>query len=174
MTSAGPRKSARDHQTMARRPDSVLRAVLRVPVLLYRGRLGWLLGHRFLLLVHTGRRSGARHEAVLEVVQYDAEAAEATVISGWGAGADWYRNVRAGAPTEIVIGRRRYAVEHRVLDEDEAHAVIERYEVRNRWMRPIVRKVLSAPVGWRYDGSEESRRRLVRQLPLIAFRPATA
>ena len=39
-------------------------------------------------------------------------------------------------------------------------------------MAPIVRRVLSRLLGWRYDGSEDARRRLVCQLPLVAFRPA--
>jgi hypothetical protein len=40
------------------------------PVSLYRLHLGWLLGHRFLLLTHTGRRSGLRRQTVLEVMEY--------------------------------------------------------------------------------------------------------
>jgi hypothetical protein len=39
-------------------PHGVLRALLSLPVHLYHARLGFLLGHRFLLLVHTGRRTG--------------------------------------------------------------------------------------------------------------------
>jgi hypothetical protein len=36
----------------------------------------------------------------------------------------------------------------------------------------VVRRVLSWLVGWRYDSSEDVRRRLVRELPVVAFRPA--
>jgi len=35
-----------------------LRLAFRLPIYLYRLDLGWLLGHRFLLLVHRGRESG--------------------------------------------------------------------------------------------------------------------
>jgi hypothetical protein len=35
----------------------------------------------------------------------------------------------------------------------------------------VVRAVLSRLVGWRYDGTPNARRRLGRELPLIAFRP---
>lgn len=35
-----------------------------------------------------------------------------------------------------------------------------------------MRLVLSKLVGWRYDGSEDARRRLVEELPVIAFRRA--
>jgi len=52
-------------------PSGVLRALLHLPVHLYHARLGVLLGHRFLLLVHTGRKTGAARETVLEVLHYD-------------------------------------------------------------------------------------------------------
>jgi hypothetical protein len=35
-----------------------------------------------------------------------------------------------------------------------------------------VLEVLSALVGRHYEGSDAARRRLVRELPLVAFRPA--
>jgi hypothetical protein len=36
---------------------------------------------------------------------------------------------------------------------------------------PVVRRVLSWLVGWSYDGGDDARRRLVRELPLVEFRP---
>jgi hypothetical protein len=39
---------------MLRRPGPVLRSVFRLPVYLYRWKLGWGLGHRFLLILHKG------------------------------------------------------------------------------------------------------------------------
>ena len=45
-------------------PTGVLRALLGLPVHLYHARLGVLLGHRFLLLVHTGRKTGLHRETV--------------------------------------------------------------------------------------------------------------
>jgi deazaflavin-dependent oxidoreductase (nitroreductase family) len=139
-------------------------------VLLYRWRLGWLLGHRFLLLVHVGRRSGARYETVLEVVRYERTEPAAIVMSGWGRTADWYRNVQAAESSDILIGRQHWVATCEVLDEDEALDVFAQYEHRNRWFAPIVRRVLSSLVGWTYDGSTESRRRLVDQLPLVRLR----
>jgi hypothetical protein len=45
-------------------PGPALRVVLRTPNLSYRWHVGWLLGHRFVQIEHTGRRSGARYHAV--------------------------------------------------------------------------------------------------------------
>jgi hypothetical protein len=49
--------------------------------------------------------------------------------------------------------------------------VINGYEHRNWLIAPIIRRVLSRLLGWHYSGSMDHRRRLVTQLPLIAFRP---
>jgi hypothetical protein len=39
--------------------------MLKLPLLLYRLGLGWIFGHRFLLLTHKGRRSGKVRQTVL-------------------------------------------------------------------------------------------------------------
>ncbi|MGH3574330.1 MAG: nitroreductase/quinone reductase family protein, partial [Pseudonocardiaceae bacterium] len=61
---------------------------------------------------------------------------------------------------------------HRILNVEEAVAALTDYERRNRLITPVIRRVLSWLVDWRYDGSGPARRRLVRELPIVAFRPA--
>jgi deazaflavin-dependent oxidoreductase (nitroreductase family) len=155
----------------ASRSNNALRWLLRAPVYLYRWRLGWLLGHRFLLLIHVGRRSGRRRETVLEIVEYRNEGPEAVVISAFGLNADWLRNIRVNPNPEVVIGSRHFAAVYRILGADEAFRVLAGYERRNRFAAPVVRKVLSRLLGWHYDGSGEHRRRVAAELPFIAFRP---
>lgn len=147
------------------------RRLLRAPALLYRWNAGWLLGRRFLLLTHVGRRSGRRYQTVLEVIGTDSASGEVVVITARGGSADWYRNVQAHPATEVAIGRHRFRPVHRVLDEREAAAMLADYERRNRWVTPVIHRVLSALLDWRYDGSDDARRRLVRELPVVAFRP---
>jgi deazaflavin-dependent oxidoreductase (nitroreductase family) len=154
----------------ATRLNDALRRLFRSPVYLYRWKCGWLLGHRFLLLIHVGRRTGLRRHTVLEVMEYGKEGPEAVVMSAFGRNADWLRNIEATPAPEVVIGSRCFAAAHRFLDEEEAVKVITGYEQRNWFIAPIIRSVLSRLLGWRYDGSMGDRRRLVAQLPLIAFR----
>jgi deazaflavin-dependent oxidoreductase (nitroreductase family) len=151
--------------------NSVLRHLLRAPVYLYRWRLGRLFGKRFLLLMHTGRHTGIRHQTVLEVMEYREEGPEAVVMSGFGWNSDWLRNIETSPNEEVVIGASHFQASHRFLSEEEAVNVVRNYELRNRFMAPLVRRVLSQLLGWPYRGSEDDRRRLVAQLPLIAFRP---
>jgi deazaflavin-dependent oxidoreductase (nitroreductase family) len=156
---------------VATRPSPPLRALFRVPARLYQWRCGWLLGHRFLLLIHRGRRSGRRRQTVLEVVEYRTNGPEIVVVSAYGRAADWLCNVQATQEAKIVIGRNHFAAAHRILGEQEAVRVIKDYEHRNRFIGPIIRLGFSRFLGWRYRSTDSDRRRLVAQLPLIAFRP---
>ncbi|MGE0257206.1 MAG: nitroreductase family deazaflavin-dependent oxidoreductase [Alphaproteobacteria bacterium] len=150
------------------------RLLLRAPASLYRRGWGCLLGRRFLLLIHAGRRTGLRRETVLEIVEYREQGPEAVVVSGFGRDADWLRNIEARPDAEeVMIGRSRFAASHRVLAADEAVRVVAGYERRNRFVAPVVRFVLSRLLGWPYHGTESERRLLAAQLPLVAFRPRT-
>jgi deazaflavin-dependent oxidoreductase (nitroreductase family) len=146
-----------------------VRRLVKAPIGLYHWHLGFLMGHRFLLLEHHGRRSGIRYETVLEIIKWVHEKDIAFVVSGWGPAADWYRNVTAGTVTRITVGNRRFPASHRVVPRDEAVQVLADYEHRNRFVRPAINRMLGSLAGWHYDGSIEARRRLVEQLPLVAF-----
>jgi deazaflavin-dependent oxidoreductase (nitroreductase family) len=151
--------------------NRALRLVFRTPVYLYHWRCSRLFGRRFLLLIHIGRRSGRRRETVLEVMEYREAGPELVVMSAFGPGADWLRNLAVTPNPEVVIGRQRFVAAYRLLDLEEAIPVVERYEQRNWFLAPVVRWVLSLLLGWSYRGSKSDRRQLATQLPLIALRP---
>jgi deazaflavin-dependent oxidoreductase (nitroreductase family) len=142
-----------------------------MPALLNDWNAGRLLGHRFLRLTHAGRRSGRRYRTVLEVIGTGSAPDQVIVMAGLGPSADWYRNLQAHPAIEVAIAQQRFQPAHRVLSEREAVAVLADYERRNRWVSPLVRRMLSWLVGWNYDGTDEARRRLAHELPLVAFRP---
>jgi deazaflavin-dependent oxidoreductase (nitroreductase family) len=153
---------------------SALWYFFRAPICLYHWHLGWLLGNRLLLLTHMGRRTGLARQTVLEVVNYRNEGPEVVAVNGFGRDSDWVRNIEAGSGEEVTVGSQHFVASHRFLGEEEAVQVIKGYEHRNRLIAPVVRRGFSWLLAWRYRGSEADRRRLVRQLPLIAFRPRAA
>jgi len=155
------------------RPGALLSRIyrLRFPSRLYDRKFGWLLGERFCRVTHVGRKSGKRYRTVLEVIGTDPEADEIFIISGTGTGADWYRNLRANGIAEVEISRRQFAATVRELKPAEAERRLADYEQRNRFIGPLLRRILSKLVGWRYTGTPEDRRKAVAQLPIIGLRP---
>src|SRR5215212_3722069 len=106
------------------KPAGALRLAFRLPIYLYHLNLGWILGHRFLLFVHLGRKSGLLRETVLEVILYDPATRESVVLSAWGERADWYRNIEAVPALEVRTGGQRYVPERRFLAPEVNPAVI--------------------------------------------------
>ena len=90
-----------------RRPHGLYRLLFRAPIWLYRARLGFLMGGRFVMLEHTGRKSGRTRHTVLEVVRYDREADTYVVASGWGERSDWFRNLTKTPEVVVSSGFRR-------------------------------------------------------------------
>ncbi len=131
-------------------PTGFLRFVLRLPIWLYRWRLGWLLGGRFLLVHHTGAKSGLPRNTVLEVVRHDAAAMTWTLASGFGAKSHWYKNLRKTPDCAIEFGRKRYDVRAQFPSDKEGGEVMAEYAQRN----PGAARGLMKFCGYEVDGSE--------------------
>lgn len=158
----------------AARPQQMpawLRRAFAAPNALYAHGLGAVLGRRFVQIGHVGRRSGRSYHSVVEVLHYDRSTGETVVIAGYGHRSDWLRNVRAAGGPELDLGHGPRPAAYRMLSTDEAMTVFRDYLRRNALIRPVLRPVLSALLGWRFDGSEAALRRMVEQLPMVAFRP---
>ena len=149
------------------KPAGALRFAFRLPTYLYRLHLGWLLGHRFLLLVHRGRKSSLLHQTVLEVVLYDPTNRESIVLSAWGEDADWYRNLQKCPAIEIRTGRESYEPLQRFLSPEEAYVALASYERHHPWAVWVFAKVFGYPRG----GSEAARRAFAESVRLVVFRP---
>ncbi|MGH2879450.1 MAG: nitroreductase family deazaflavin-dependent oxidoreductase [Solirubrobacteraceae bacterium] len=150
-------------------PSPLLRLFFKAPVVLYRLRMGWLLGSRFLLLTHTGRRTGQTRQTVLEVVGYDRSIREAVVIAAWGERAQWLRNLEASPAISVQIGRTRWATpEHRVLDAEQTAEVIATYRREHSLIARLIGKLL----GWPLDVADPSYEQFVKTLCAVVFRPA--
>ena len=154
-------------ETIRSRPSGVLRTAFQLPIHLYKHRLGWLMGHRLLLLTHRGRKSGRIRQTPLEVIRYDPATEESVVVSAWGEKADWYRNVKANPALEIQSGHGRYLPEQRFLSSEETYTEISDYERRHPWLVRTIPRWL----GFRLDGTERGRKRFAESVRIVAFRP---
>ena len=157
----------RDFRWLKSKPAGALRLALRLPIYLYRLNLGWLLGHRFLLFTHLGRKSGLLRETVLEVILYDPATQESVALSAWGEKADWYRNIEAVPALEVRTGGQRYVPQQRFLAPEEIHGVISAYGQHH----PLAFRIFARIFAYPLDGTEAARREVACFLRLVAFRP---
>ncbi len=115
------------------------RFMMRAPIGLYRLGLGGLLGKRFLLLEHTGRKTGLPRQTVLEIVEI-GESMSPIVVSGYGERSDWYRNVMAHPEVTFTLGRKRAIASAIRLDHTEATAVFDQYRTEHAKAAKVIGK----------------------------------
>ena len=136
----------------------------RAPIFFYRVGLGWMLGKRFLLLNHIGRKSRLARQAVLEVVHHNAETY--FVVSGFGEKAQWFKNIMQTPQVKIQIGKQKLSAQAERLPLSEAKTILTNYAEAH----PRALRELSRMIGLSYDGSEADLQNLAELLPVIAFR----
>lgn len=151
-----------------RKPRGLLRLGFRLPIWLYRLKLGWLLGDRFLLLTHTGRKSGLARQTVIEVVRHDQATDTYVVASGFGHQTDWFLNIQQNPTVTLTVQRRTLSARARLLSEAVAAHELLDYAKRH----PLAfRELSSILTGKPLEGTEENCRQFAKVTPLIAFEP---
>jgi deazaflavin-dependent oxidoreductase (nitroreductase family) len=138
----------------------------RLPIWIYRLRLGWLLGHRALLLTHKGRLSGKTRTAMLEVIKYEEDTNTHYVASGFGEKSDWYQNIVKTPQVTIQVGNKRFAALADRLSTDQAIEIFLDYRERH----PKAIKNLANLIGYDIGETEEQELAFLRLIPVIAFR----
>lgn len=149
------------------RPRGLSRRLARMPLLLFRAHLGWLLGDRFLMLTHTGRVSGRLRQTVLEVVRHDRPTDTYFIASGWGTKSDWYRNIRKNPKVLVQVGRRRLEATAEQLAPEAAEQELREYAQRH----PAAARSLARILGYEIEDPEQDFAALHHHLPIIALRP---
>lgn len=147
----------------------ILRFFLRLPIWLYRVHLGWLLGDRFLMLTHIGRKSGQPHQTVLEVVSHDKSSDAYVIASGWGEQSDWFRNVQKTPRVIVQTGSRCIAAKAERLSPVDAERELRDYAQRHP---TAFRKLAGLMTGRPWRDEPEYFYQLAQSLPMVALRPA--
>lgn len=146
-------------------PKGLFKRVLHAPSFLYRARLGFVFGKRFLMIEHRGRSSGHLYRTVVEVAGRHPEQREWIVAAGRGPRSDWYLNLIAGGLEAVWLGSRCHHAEVRFLSPEDASVVMKAYED----MRPGTAKRLYRTMGVTYDGTDEDRVRMMHEVPMVGF-----
>jgi deazaflavin-dependent oxidoreductase (nitroreductase family) len=154
--------------TRGSKPGGITRFFLRLPIWLYRLHLGWLLGNRFVMFRHTGRKSGLPRYTVVEVVHHDPTADTYIIASGWGEKSDWFQNIQKEPEVLLYTGRRHRAAKATRLSVDEATRALEDYAGRHPQAFHNLSKMM---IGQRLEGSEADCRLLAQAVPLVRLTP---
>lgn len=149
------------------RPRGPLRWLLRAPITLYRARMGWILGSRFLMLTHTGRRSGAPRRTVVEVVDHDEATDTYFIASGWGEQSDWLQNITKTPHVSVSVGRRKFETDAVRLPVADAVRALETYAKRHPKAFAQLGKMM---IGRPLAATPDDCRVLADRVPLVALR----
>jgi deazaflavin-dependent oxidoreductase (nitroreductase family) len=158
-TAAAPTKTSQ-------KPPAFMLPLMKMPLILYRLGLGRLLGKRFLLLTHVGRKSGKVYRSVLAVLKFDPSTGEIYAVSPWSA-SNWYRNIQAAPAREVETGDVRYAPAQRALSPEEIAALF----VTFRREHPVFSRMVARIPGWKIDSTYAEFLALARTLRGMAFQP---
>ncbi|HUH98499.1 MAG TPA: nitroreductase family deazaflavin-dependent oxidoreductase [Anaerolineales bacterium] len=150
------------------RPGGLLRLGLRGPIWLFRLHLDPLLGDRFLLLIHTGRKSRLPRQTVIEVVQHDGTSDTYYVVSGWGEKSDWYRNIRQTPQVTVCVGGRKFQAYAEFISTEKAIGILETYA---REHPTAFRELSGLFLGERLQPGSDAPGRLAQKMPMVAFHP---
>jgi deazaflavin-dependent oxidoreductase (nitroreductase family) len=137
----------------------------RAPIWFYRLGLGWMMGKRFLLLTHIGRKSGQPRQAVIEVVKIDSQNNIYYSVSGFGEKAHWFKNIMRTPDVNIQVGGRKMPARAERLSIEDGEAVLMEYSQEHPTALRELSKILNLP----YDGSPESISNMAKALPVVAF-----
>ena len=148
------------------KPPRFMIPIFKLPMILYRAGLGWLFGHRFMLLTHIGRRSGKVRRTILAVLRFDSQTKEIMAISAWSA-SDWYLNIQASPALQVETAFTRYAPVQRALSPEEIATLFEEYRKKH----PIFSRIVCQIPGWKWNSSHEEFLKLAHTLRGVAFRP---
>lgn len=149
-------------------PTGFSRLLFRAPIWMYKLHVGGLLGGRFMLLNHIGRKSGQPRQVVIEVVDHDEKTNTYYAASGYGKQSQWYKNILHTPDVTIQVGRKKMAVTAVPLTPEQSGQKMVDYAHEH----PKAAKDLMRFCGYKVDGSDEDYFILAKEhIPFIAFEP---
>ena len=152
-----------------KRPQGLLRFFLRMPILLYRARLGRLLGDRFLMLTHLGRKSDLPREVVLEVVHHDLETDAYFIAAGWREKADWFLNIQVNPQVHVMVNRRLFYAQAQISQPPKAAEIFYIYALRHP---KAFRELSRMMTGTVMQPTKDDCFNLAQSVPLVMLMPA--
>jgi deazaflavin-dependent oxidoreductase (nitroreductase family) len=154
---------------LEKRPGALQKFFFKIPVWFHKmGFGGWerLMGAQWMLITTTGRKTGKRRDAMVDVMDYDKATDTYYIEAAYGSRADWFRNIQANPRFEAKVGRRKFhATASPLANEDAGEMMVRFYRAKPAYTRSVI-----AMVGMKFEGEEELRA-LGSKLTLLAVHP---
>lgn len=151
-----------------KKPTGLLRALFRAPIRLYRWNLGWMMGGRFLLLTHSGRKSGLARQTVIEVVSHDQETGVYYVAAAWRDRSDWYHNIQQNPVVGVQVMVHKFEARAEQISVAEGEERLWDYAQKHPF---AFRELTALMLGERLPADKETCRKMADTVPLISLTP---
>jgi len=145
-------------------PGRLLRLLFRLPLIPYRIGFGGIIPNQ-IMLATVGRRSGKRHQVVLDIIGSDKTKSIHYVSAAFGPKSDWFRNLRANPAVQAQIERRKFTARTVILPQKEAEEMLVEFVGLHRRYARIMMRV----IGVRTELSEDEVYALASHMPVIAI-----
>lgn len=155
--------------TLNKRPNALLKFFFKMPLFMHKiGFGGWerLIGAQWMLIATTGRKTGKRREAMVDVMDYDKEIDTYYIEAAYGTRADWYKNIKSNPVFEAQVGRRKFKARAEELAEKDTGEMLVQFFRR----KPAYTRSVMAMVGITFKDEDELRE-IGKKLTLLAVKP---
>lgn len=156
-------------QVFEKRPGVLLKFFFKVPLWIHKlGFGGWerLIGAQWMLITTTGRKTGKRREAMVDVMDYNKATDIYYIEAAYGARADWYRNIKSNPIFHAQVGRRKFKARAEELSNEETGEMLVQFYRR----KPAYTRSVMAMVGIKFK-KEDELRELGKNLMLLSVKP---
>lgn len=154
---------------LQKRPNSFLKFFFKIPLFMHKlGFGGWekLIGAEWMLISTTGRKTGKRHDSLVDVMDYDASTDTYYIEAAYGSRADWYKNIKASPVFDVQVGRRKFKAQAQELDAADTGEMLVRF-FRSK---PAYTRSVMAMVGMKFKDETELRV-MGKDLIMLAVKP---
>jgi deazaflavin-dependent oxidoreductase (nitroreductase family) len=127
-----------------------------------------MMGGRFLLLNHIGRKSGLKRQTVIEVVSHDETTGVTFVAAAWQNQSDWYRNIQQNPIVGVQVGNHRFQACAEEVSLQEAESQLWDYARKHP---TAFRELVIIMLGERLPPDKETCRKVAESVPVISLNP---
>ena len=152
-----------------KRPNALLKFFFKMPLFMHKiGLGGWerLIGAQWMFITTTGRKTGKRREAMVDVMDYDKATDTYYIEAAYGSRADWYKNIKSNPVFEAQVGRRKFKARAEELTENDTGEMLVQFFRR----KPAYTRSVMAMVGMKFKDEDELRE-VGKNLTLLAVQP---